>query len=75
MSEWVTFTAYAKLLWVVLQVRCGRAPEHTRLDLSTEEADAAMQLAASMGWRALLIELQQATPAQRTGTMPRAGYG
>jgi hypothetical protein len=64
-DAWIELRAYWKLFVVIVQVRCGRAPANVRLDLSTEEADVAMQLAASMGWRALLVELQQARPEAR----------
>ncbi len=60
MSVWIELRAYWKLLVVIVQVRCGRAPENTSLHVTPAEADALMRVAAANGWRAVVVKLQQA---------------
>ena len=65
MSEWIELRAYLKFFWLLVQVRCGRKPENTRLNLSLAETNVLMRLAADQGWRAMLIKLQEAGNANR----------
>ena len=57
MTEWIYFCAMAKLFWIVLQLRLGRAEDQITLSVTPEEADAILETATECGWRALVCRL------------------